>query len=141
VPLGQAAREVAACPCAGHHANLASALAAADELILRVVASSAPLPEAGGRHVVGEGEEIQVGTAIAPNGRSFLHVFSDVEAASARYPLASFVGVAPGAAFRMALADGNEGILLSAGGDDVVVTSEGVARLRGDAPPGAADPG
>jgi len=123
----------ASCPCASHHESLAAALAAAGELILVVTSSSEPLPGHGGRHEVGEGEEIQVATAIAPNGRSFLHVFTDVDAVAARSPEACFVGVAPPAAFRMAVADGNEGLLVSAPeGEDVIVTAEGVARLLDD---------
>jgi len=131
--LGDAVRGAAACPCASHHESLAAALTAADELILQVTSSSAPLPEEGGRHVVGEGEEIQVATAIAPNGRTFLHVFTDLEAASARSPGGCFVGVGPPTALRMAVADGKEGLLVSApGDDDVIVTAEGVGRLLGE---------
>ncbi len=130
VPLGDAVREVAACPCARHHESLVAALCAADELILRVTDSSQTMPDYGGRHVVGEGEQIQVATAVAPNGRSFLHAFCDLEAASGRFPEARFVGVAPQAAFRMSTSNGNAGLLVSAAGpDDVMVTADGIARL------------
>ncbi len=106
---------------------------AADELILRVTASSGPLPAHGGRHVVSEGEEIQVATAVAPNGRTFLHVFTDLDAAAARAPAGSFVGVGPKAALRMGVADGKEGLLVSSSGDnEVIVTAEGVSRLLGE---------
>jgi len=106
---------------------------AADELILQVTASSEPLPEHGGRHVVAEGEEIQVATAIAPNGRTFLLVFTGMDAASARSPGGCFVGVGPQTVLRMGVADGKEGLLVSSSGDDeVIVTAEGVSRLLGE---------
>lgn len=128
--LGDAVRDVAGCPCARHHESLVAALGAADELVLRVVESTRPLPERGGRHVVAEGEEIQAATAVAPNGRSFLLVFPDLEAGMARYPDAAFVGVSASAGFRMAVTNGNEGMLVSAeGAEDVIVTAEGIGRL------------
>lgn len=128
--LGDAVRDVAGCPCATHHEYFVAALAAAEELILRVTESSGGLSGSGGRHVVAEGEEIQAATTIAPNGRSFLLVFSDLEAGLARFPQASFVGVPPTAAFRMAVTNGNEGLVVSAvGADDVIVTADGLARL------------
>jgi len=121
---------VASCPCPRHHESLAASLAAADELLLQVTSSTGTLPEEGGLHVVAEGEEIQVATAVAPNGRSFLLAFTDLEAAAARSPGACYVGMAPQAAFRISVADGNEGLLVSApGGDEVLVTADGVARL------------
>jgi len=132
VPLGDAVRNVAACPCARHHESLAAALAAAEELILQVTSSSEEVPPQGAHEVAGLAEEIHVATAIAPSGRRFLHVFTDLEAAGARSPEASFVSVAPAVAFRMSVADGNEGLLVSAvGGDEVIVTADGIARLLG----------
>lgn len=129
VPLDVAVREVAACPCPRHHEGLAAALRAADELILRVVDGAPPAQGAA---------EVQVATAVAPNGSSFLHAFSDLESASARFPGASFVGVAPEAAFRMSILNGNQGLLVSTSGDDdpwAAVTVDGIARLLGLEPP------
>ena len=130
MPLGDAVRAVADCPCAKHHESFVAALAAADELILRVTESTGRLPEGGGRHVVAEGEEIQAATVVAPNGRSFLLVFTDLAAGLARFPEASFVGVPARSALRMAVTNGNDGLVVSAeGADDVIVTTDGIALL------------
>ena len=131
VPLGDAVRDVAACPCPRHHESLADALGAADQLILRLVGDPGPTDVSAGSV---EGGEIQVATAVAPNGSSFLHAFSDIEAASARFPDARFVGVAPEDAFRLSILNGNQGLLVSTSGEDdpwAAVTVDGIARLLG----------
>lgn len=136
VPLGEAVRAVAECPCARHHESLAASLGAADELLLRVIGGEPASVEAG-QPTVGVGSSVQVATAIAPNGRSFLHAFVDHEAARARSPEGRFVGVAPQVAFRMAVADGNEGLLVTATeADEVIVTADGITRLLADEPAG-----
>ncbi len=126
VPLADAVREVAACPCAAHQDSLAASLAAAEELVLRVMGD--PADDA----VDVTADEVQVATAIAPNGRTFLHAFTDVEAAEVKYPGGSFVGVATQTALRMSLSNGNEGLLVTAAGPDdpwAAVTADGVVRL------------
>lgn len=126
VSLGGAVRAVAACPCGLHHEGLATALRAADELIIRVVDPGDP--------GLTEGDEIQIATAVAPNGSSFLHAFTDREAAQARFPEARLVGVTPETAYRMSITNGNQGLLLSTSGDDepwAALTVDGIARLLG----------
>jgi hypothetical protein len=137
VSLSDAVLGVAECPCATHQGSLVASLEAADQLILRVTESTSRLGEGGGVHVVGDGEEVKVATAVAPDGRSFLHAFTDLDAAQAAFSDAWFIGVAAQTAFRMAVSNGNQGIFISTnGGDDAwaAVTAEGIARLIKEPP-------
>jgi len=127
MPLDEAIRCVAVCPCARHQDSFVAALSAADELILRVMEPVGPGPKDAE-----ESDGIQVATAVGPDGRSFLHAFADIEAAQATYPDGSFIGVAAQAAYRMSLANGNEGLLVTATGADdawAAVTADGIAKL------------
>lgn len=126
MPLDEAVRGVAACPCDRHQDSFVAALSAVDELILRIMDPAGPAPK-----VAGEGDDVQVATAVGPDGRSFLHAFTDVEAAQAIYPDGSFIGVAAQSAFRMSLSNGNDGLLVTAGADDAwaAVTADGVTKL------------
>ena len=139
VPLPDAVRGVAACPCDRHQNSFVAALAHVDELLLRVASSTGPLPADGGRYVVGEGEEIEVGTAVDAEGHSFLQAFTDLDAATAAHQGACFVGVDAQAAFRIAISRGNEGLLVTAGGEDdawAAVSRDAIAWLVA----GASDP-
>lgn len=132
MPLDEAVQGVAACPCARHQDGFVASLAAVDELVLQVTESSVPLPSGGGAHVVAEGEEIKVATAVNPDGRSFLQTYTDLAAGRARHPDAWFVSVGAQVAFRMALSNGNEGLLVTASEADdawAAVTADGVVRL------------
>ena len=135
MPLDEAVRGVAACPCLRHQNGFVAALGAADDLLLQVTESSVPLPPGGGAHVVAEDEEVKVATAVDPDGRSFLQTYTDLEAGRARHPDAWFVSIAAPAVFRMAVSNGNEGLLVTASGADdawAAVTADGVARLMTD---------
>ncbi len=132
VPLDEAIRGVAACPCARHQDGFVAALGSADELVLQVTESTVPLPAGGGAREVAEDEQIKVATAVDPDGRSFLQTYTDLAAGQALHPDAWFVRVGAQAAFRMALSNGNEGLLVTASGADdawAAVTAEGVVRL------------
>jgi hypothetical protein len=119
VPLGDAVRGVAECPCKTHQGALIQSLEATPELILRVL------------EVGLEDEEVQVATAVSPDGKRFLHAFADRTTATEAHPEDTFIAVPAQRAFRMALANGNEGILITAGGGDAwtAVTADGVTRL------------
>ncbi len=125
--LDEAVRGVAACPCARHQDSFVAALGATDELVLRLTGPAASADD---------GEILTVGTAVN-DGRSFLHAFPNVEVAEAAFPDASFKSVDAQVAFRMALSGGNEGLLVTAGGDDAwaAVTADGVVRLIDAEPP------
>ena len=132
VPLDVAVRGVAACPCARHQDSFVASLAAVDQLLLQVTESSVVLPAGGGEHVVAQGEEIKVATAVADDGRTFLQSYTDLDAAQGRHPSSWFVSVPAQTAFRMAVSAGNEGLLVTASGADdawAAVTAEGVVRL------------
>jgi hypothetical protein len=128
MPLDEAVRGVAACPCYRHQDSFVAALGETDELVLRLTGPTAPIDD---------GEILTVGTATN-EGRSFLHAFTDMDAARATFPEASFKAVKAQVAFRMALSGGNEGLLVTAGGGEdawAAVTADGVVRLI-DEPPG-----
>ena len=130
LPLDDAVRAVAGCPCPEHQEGFAIALGAADQVFLRVMGSGAT-PD-GTLDLAAAGEEIQVATAVAPNGRSFLQAFPDLDAARGKYPEGSFLAVAPKVALGMCLGNGNEGLLVTAAGPDdpwAALTADGVIRL------------
>jgi len=130
VPLDEAVRGVAACPCARHQESFVAALAAVDELILRLMDPVGSVTEG-----VGEGGDIHVATAIGPDGRSFLHAYTNLEAAQASCPGGTFITVGAQSAFRMAVAHGNQGLLVTATGSGdawAAVTAEGLSTLIGN---------
>lgn len=128
VSLSQAVRDVAENPGPEHQWTLVGALAKADALILMKVPADAP---DSGDGTTGA-DNTDVATAVAPDGRSFLQAFTDVATAQAKFPTATFLSVAPEVAFRMSIANGNQGLLITGpGGDDcwAAVTAEGIAGL------------
>lgn len=127
MPLDEAVRGVAVCPCIRHQAAFVAALEAADELVVRLTGD--PVRES-------EGEILTVGTAVNED-RSFLHAFTDEGAARAAFPDGSFRALPAQTVYRMALSGGNEGLLVTAGGDDAwaAVTADGVVRLLAAEPP------
>lgn len=134
VPLGEAVVGVAACPCNLHQDSFVVSLAAAGELILRVMDEADPDVEVA----LGGDEEVPVATAVAPDGKSFLQAFTDRAAAAATYPGARFVAVPPERAFRLALSNGTSGLLVRAGETGnawAAVTADGLTRLLDDGGP------
>ena len=130
LPLDDAVRAVADCPCPEHQEGFATALGAAGQVLLRVMGPVATTD--GTLDLAAAGEEIQLATAVAPNGRSFLQAFTDLDAAKAKYPDGSFLAVAPKVALGMCLGNGNEGLLVTAAGPDdpwAALTADGVVRL------------
>jgi hypothetical protein len=121
MPLDEAVRGVAACPCIRHQAAFVAALEAAEELVVRLTGDPVLAPG---------GEVLTVGTALNED-RSFLHVFTDESAARAAFPDGAFRALPAQSVYRMALTGGNEGLLVTAGGDDAwaAVTADGVTRL------------
>ena len=130
VPLVDAVRGVAACPCGLHQDSFVASLAAADRVYLRLMDPAAPVPADG--EAEGLGDQVEVATAVDPQGVSFLYAFTDLEAAQGSNPDARFVSVAPEVAFHLALSNGNQGLLVTTAGprdDWAAVTADGVARL------------
>lgn len=125
VPLAEAVRGVAACPCALHQDSFVASLAAADQLYLRV------MDPADDRDVADD-DQVEVATAVNADGTTFLYSFTDLVAAQASNPGARFVDVQPRTAFRMSVSNGNQGLLVTTAGPDdswAAVTADGIARL------------
>jgi hypothetical protein len=125
VPLADAVRGVAACPCAMHQDSFVASLAAARQLYLRVMEPSVDAdPPAD--------DQLDVATAVNNDGSTFLYSFTDLAAAEASNPGARFIAVEPRAAFRMSITGGKQGLLVTTAGPDdswAAVTADGISRL------------
>ena len=124
VPLTDAVRGVAACPCAMHQESFVASLSAAPQLYLRVMD-----PSVEGR--AGD-DQVEVATAVNDDGSTFLYSFTDLAAAEASNPGARFIAVERRAALRMSVTNGNQGLLVTTAGPDdswAAVTADGITRL------------
>ena len=124
VPLADAVRGVAACPCAMHQESFVASLSAAAQLYLRVMEAST---EKGGG-----GDQVEVATAVNEAGAAFLYSFTDRAAAEASNPGAHFIAVDVRTALRMSVTDGKQGLLVTTAGPDdswAALTADGVTRL------------
>jgi hypothetical protein len=132
---------VAICPCTRHQDAFVAALRSAEQLFLYVTEAAVPVHGDGDLHMVEAGDEIKVASATAPDGRTFLQAYTDLETGRARFPDAPFISVDAQVAFRMSVSNDNAGLLLSTSGEDhpwAAVTAEGINELlTPDRPDGA----
>lgn len=128
VALADAVRGVAACPCAMHQESFVASLSAAPQLYLRLMD-----PASGGDPAAID--RVEVATAVNNDGSTFLYSFTDLAAAEASNPGARFIPVDPHTAFRMSVANGNQGLLVTTAGPSdawAAVTADGISRLLAD---------